>query len=350
MPVLTILADPSAPPEAREVDGGWRVTAPAQPVLSNEDSEDIRWYFEDYLSFPDDPAPRIARRVEQTLRAVGERLFRSIFDNSPQRQAIWSDVNRQLAVTSIEIRGAAGVSETIPFELMRAPGDEMPLATTAYALTRATDKPTRVSVVEGLPPLRVLLVICRPGGEIDVPFRSVGGEIVRESDLLSRGLVTVDVLRPPRTDQLESALLQAKTAGRPYHIVHLDAHGVFGDLDGRGVPRGYIQFENPGSLSNKGHADGSILGRWLVAGGVPVVIINACRSAYAQALPASGRRRRRARTVPSRAKSRTQASPESWPCATTSTSQLRPVPSAACTRILPTVFPLARRSDGYAPI
>src|SRR5258708_22590761 len=103
MPVLTIIADTSAAPEARETVGGWRVAGTSAPVLSREDREDLRWYFEDYLSFPGEPAPQIARRVEQTLRMVGESLFQSILGGTPEREAIWNAVSKRLSETRIEI-------------------------------------------------------------------------------------------------------------------------------------------------------------------------------------------------------------------------------------------------------
>ena len=46
---------------------------------------------------------------------------------------------------------------------------------------------------------------------------------------------------------------------------------------------GYLEFEDPGSVENMQLADGPTLGRLLTATGVPVLVLNACRSAYAEA-------------------------------------------------------------------
>ena len=46
---------------------------------------------------------------------------------------------------------------------------------------------------------------------------------------------------------------------------------------------GYLLFEDPGSEGNQQLADGPTLGRLLVATGVPVLLLNACRSAYTEA-------------------------------------------------------------------
>ena len=46
---------------------------------------------------------------------------------------------------------------------------------------------------------------------------------------------------------------------------------------------GYLLFEDPGSAENQQLADGPALGRLLTDTGVPVLVLNACRSAFAEA-------------------------------------------------------------------
>ena len=176
--------------------------------------------------------------------------------------------------------------------------------------------------------LRVLLVICRPGRAEDVPFRSVASRLVRGGAEQMPGL-DLDVLRPATYPRLAQVLHEAADAGRPYHVVHFDGHGTYLDLttlageddedeDGTRDPapvsstasggggnggvgvsplryaipvagpvragqHGYLIFENPGDPSNQQLADGPTLGRLLVATGVPVLVLNACRSAYTEA-------------------------------------------------------------------
>ena len=48
-------------------------------------------------------------------------------------------------------------------------------------------------------------------------------------------------------------------------------------------PHGYLIFEDPGSGTNQQLVDGPALGRLLTATGVPVLVLNACRSAYTEA-------------------------------------------------------------------
>ena len=107
----------------------------------------------------------------------------------------------------------------------------------------------------------------------------------------------------------------AHDAGRPYHVVHFDGHGTWLDLADFGIEpdgtsgggqgggvglsplmyavsvagpvrpgrHGYLLFEDPDSTENQQLADGPTLGRLLTSTGVPVLVLNACRSAYAEA-------------------------------------------------------------------
>ena len=77
--------------------------------------------------------------------------------------------------------------------------------------------------------LRVLLIICRPAGSVDVPFRSVASHLVRLSSDARRAF-QLDVLRPPTFGELAQVLNAAKERGMPYHVVHFDGHGTYLDL------------------------------------------------------------------------------------------------------------------------
>src|SRR4051794_10369993 len=53
--------------------------------LTNEDRADLRWYLEDFLSFPYGAEPDKAARVEQRMAQWGTKLFERVF---PKR---WTD-------------------------------------------------------------------------------------------------------------------------------------------------------------------------------------------------------------------------------------------------------------------
>jgi hypothetical protein len=103
------------------------------------------------------------------------------------------------------------------------------------------------------------------------------------------------------TFQLD-VLRQAKADGTPYHVVHFYGHGVYLEskegvslseilrglmplmLTGRHEgSHGYWVFENPkDAKENMMLVDGTSLGKLLVETDVPVLVLNACRSAHAE--------------------------------------------------------------------
>ena len=102
----------------------------------------------------------------------------------------------------------------------------------------------------------------------------------------------------------------ARDAGAPYHVVHFDGHGVWADPADQGwlresapgaagwslvsPPRpgahGYLLFEDPQRPGWLQLADGPALGRLLADAAVPLLVLNACRSAHAEppAVPMPG--------------------------------------------------------------
>ena len=56
-----------------------RATSAFSLEITPQDREDLRWYLEDYLEYPIDPAPKIAAQVEQRLVELGRDLFGQVF-------------------------------------------------------------------------------------------------------------------------------------------------------------------------------------------------------------------------------------------------------------------------------
>ncbi|MDQ5823114.1 MAG: CHAT domain-containing protein [Chloroflexota bacterium] len=296
--------------------------------LTSQEQEQLRWYLEDYLEHPTDPAPKIAANVEKKMQEVGEHLFNSLFDTDRDARFLWADLHSHLNDTRVEV--ISGVeTTTIPWELMRDPHTGTLLALRARDFVRGLPNPALQPSIPQTEsgPIRILLVICRPGGRNDVPFRSVASRIVKSLSEEARAHFQLDVLRPPTYDRLAQVLRAAKDAGRPYHVVHFDGHGVFLDVQelfdnwdkqkkeeeirryleelrligfdpARFSPhviyprqpiagqRGYLLFENPESEYNNRLVDGPDLGALLREADVPLLVLNACRSAHAEAAPA----------------------------------------------------------------
>ncbi|HIJ73515.1 MAG TPA: CHAT domain-containing protein [Candidatus Hydrogenedentes bacterium] len=284
-------------------DGFARQTATSQFhfALNPQDRIYLRWYLEDFLLYPQDPAPNVAAGVEKRMTEIGKDLFNHVFQ-SRDATKLWARLQDKLISTRIEIATTIEGATDIPWELIRDPDTDAPLALRAPAFVRAHTSPAQPTYVPkgDAGPIRILIVICRPGGDEDVPFRSVASRLIKGLGEDARKLFQLDMLRPPTFAQLGKTLREAKAAGNPYHVMHFDGHGMYANVVEssavseslkRAIPfmlsgpregaHGYLLFENPDSPENAQLVDGPGLGKLLVDTQVPVLVLNACRSAHA---------------------------------------------------------------------
>jgi tetratricopeptide (TPR) repeat protein len=278
---------------------GARRTAEATVAFTpnRQDEEDVRWYLEDFLQYPQDPAPEIARRIERRMAEVGEELFRAVFQGSAEVRDLWDELRRHLPEARIEIVTGVAAANTLPWELLRDPQTrELALAARSFVrIQPRLEVPPRLAATAADHrggPVRILAVICRPSGALggrDVPFRSVASRLIKGLDAPTRALYDLDLLRPPTFEQLGRALRRAQEEGKPYHAVHFDGHGAFHDFEtqtGRPGRHGYVAFESPERPNNRELIDGRRLGRLLYEAAVPVLVLNSCHSARGEPAPA----------------------------------------------------------------
>lgn len=308
MATLRLAQHPGGAPDRYRVEVGAegfdRLLSPLsvefQFALTGRDREEIRWYLEDYLEYFHDPAPQIAARIEQRMAAIGEELFRAIFGTDDARD-LWATIRPHLAETRIEVTAGIAEATAIPWELIRDPRINAPLALTARAFVRG-----QRAALAALPvaqakadKVRILLVICRPKGSEDVPFRSVASRLIKGLSGNARAAFDLDVLRPPTYESLARVLREARDRHFPYHIVHFDGHGTYANpaelamagrvlsnlrLDARSTgSQGFLMFEDSESFTRGEFVDGFTLGRLLAETRVSVLVLNACQSAFAQA-------------------------------------------------------------------
>ncbi len=265
-------------------------------ALTEQEGRDLRWYMEDYLQNPHEPAPQIAARIEARMSELGGKLFTDIFEANAPTTRLWAKFSDHLADLRIEISTTAQDATAIPWELLRDPTTDTVLALQAQAFVRAQPSERHIALpqIAHAEAIRILLVIARPDQGDDVPFRSVAARILKGLKGLNetdRKIYQLDVLRPATFASLGETLRRAKTAGKPYHVVHFDGHGTYGEATGGGVTlsatmyatagkRGYLVFEGI-TQSDRLH-DGQQIGKLLVETGVPVLLLNACQSAYAE--------------------------------------------------------------------
>ena len=281
--------------ELEWLEGSARQTASAivELTMSEQDQRDLAWYVEEYAEYPFEPHPQRAARIEERLHDVGVELFNKLFAaNNPTRR-MWFEAARRLSDVRVEIVTDAEGATALPWELLRDPDTDTVLALHAQAFVRAAPKVSRKPLMlEPQTSIRILLVICRPSGGDDVPFRSVASRLLKSLSAEARAVFQLEVLRPPTFAQLAKVLSDAKSAGKPYHVVHFDGHGVYGSPDTLPVdmskltyrvagPQGFLLFESDTSNDRRELVHGTRLGELLVQTNVPLLVLNACRSAHA---------------------------------------------------------------------
>jgi tetratricopeptide (TPR) repeat protein len=266
-------------------DGPTRRTAVSRFrfALTDQDREDLRWYLEDYLQYPLDPAPKIAARIEARIAEIGCDLFSRTFQSNDDARDLWAMARPKLADTRVEIATGVREAATIPWELIRDPKTDTPLALRAKAFVRASSQAALSPYVpeKAQGPIRILLVICRPKRGDDVPFRSVASRLLKGLSGADPDLVRLELLRPPTFEQLARKLREAEDRDEPYHVVHFDGHGFYGETDQRPGEHGYLMFENAALKGNLEPVGGTTLGGLLAETNVPVLVLNAFRSAHA---------------------------------------------------------------------
>ncbi len=270
-------------------------------ALSEQEQAELRWYMEDYLQRAASVAAETVEQIEAMLRRRGEELYRLVLAANLDTQQIWFAVRQQLADLRVEITTGIAEAAAIPWELMRDPQSDSAIALRVKAFVRVQSNPNLSFV--SVPPtsdgrIRLLYVVCRPNGAEDVPLRAVANRLLQDlGGDLERFEITA--LRPPTFERLQTVLTDAKAAGKPFHIVHFDGHGVYEDLSQTGLAdwlktlgvltlggarrgkHGYLLFEHPTQTMRP--VPGEELGKLLHDTGVPVLVLNACQSAMHEA-------------------------------------------------------------------
>ena len=272
-------------------------------ALTPQEQEELRWYLEDYLQKADIVEKVQVEQIENLMKERGEQLYTKVLTDNPRTQAIWFAIREQLADLLVEIRPEIAEAASIPWELMRDPQSDSPIALRVKSFVRVQSNPS-ISFIK-VPEadkgrVRLLYVVCRPSGTEDVALRALANRLLQG---LGENLARFDItaLRPPTFEQLQKELTDAKEAGRPYHIVHFDGHGDYVDLSKskladwaaalssitlggeKSGKHGYLLFEHPSGKEKARPVSGDELGKLLHDTGVPVLVLNACRSAMHEA-------------------------------------------------------------------
>ena len=210
-----------------------------------------------------------------------------MFGPGPARDA-YQRMRARPAGVQVVFRSGAAPLLGLPWELMRDPARELPLALDAGVAGIDRSLPTaELAAAFDVPGdrLRVLIVISRPAGAADVGYRTIARPLLERLDAV-RGRVELVVLRPPTLDALARTLEEAAAAGEPFQVVHFDGHGVLARRRAAGADapgmyqepaaEGVLVFQTPGG--GRDPVPASRVAQVLAASRVPVVALNACQS------------------------------------------------------------------------
>lgn len=268
-------------------------------ALTDQEQGDLRWYLEDYIQQAESVEKILVEQIEDLMKKRGEELYTKVLTANPNTQAIWFAIREELANLRVEIATGIAEAASIPWELMRDPQSDSAIALRVRSFVRLQSNPNIgfVTVPKADEErIRLLYVVCRPGGTDDISLRAVANRLLQGLGD-NRGRFDIKALRPPTFKQLQTELTDAKEAGLPYHIVHFDGHGIYADLSKtklagwltqlssiafsgyKSGERGYLLFEHPGSKEKMRPVSGDELGMLLHDTGVPILVLNACQSA-----------------------------------------------------------------------
>ena len=248
---------------------------------------ELRWYLEEFLDYPFPPVTDRAEHVQDALRGWGEQAFTALFGAGPGRD-FYSDAYRA-GLEQLDLRIASDHPGVLawPWEALADPQQAGALAHHCRIERQLDRGHDPLPLPEGLPrdSINILFVTARPYPN-DVRFRSLSRPVVEwieQQELPAR----VTILRPPTFARLREQLREQPGY---YHIVHFDGHGGYGtaaDADAGGSPhlfkgpQGRLIFETVDGKPDPVPAEK--LGVLLREYRIPVMVLNACRSAMVDA-------------------------------------------------------------------
>ncbi len=187
MPTLRIIQQPGSGPNRHQIAVNAEIPG-FQPLsfsreiefaLSPQDGEKIRWYLEDYLQFAQDPAPQIAARSNGSWPSAGRRSSHDLRRARRRRAALDVDAAASPLDADRDRHRHRG-SHRHPLGV--DPQSSYPHQSCSLGpgvCARAMGRANRLAPSRIADKVRILLAICRPGAEDDVPFRSVASRLVK---------------------------------------------------------------------------------------------------------------------------------------------------------------------------
>lgn len=249
------------------------VAADFSPFLTDDDYENLRWYLEEYLDLPDGGAVVRAHGIEQQLHQWGRRLYDALFA-APENRALLQRLLDGPEPRELTIATDQSALLRLPWEML---ADDAGSLAQRVSVRRQLATPEKNLPREVKLPLRMLYIVSRPSDTGFIDPRMTTKALFAALDPLGSN-VRIDFCRPPTLARMEEMLRAAQAAGEPYHVVHFDGHGTF--LIEAQI--GALCFELPDDGSGESQTDlvrADRLGNLLAKHEIPLVVLEACRSA-----------------------------------------------------------------------
>jgi tetratricopeptide (TPR) repeat protein len=266
---------------------------------------ELKWYLE---RWPLWPSPHFAPRalaVEEALATWGKLLFATL--DVPVAIEVWEAFRRapmelerciSLYVEAEPLEGASPEETAagreaaatwlgLPWELLHDERGFLADGARGVRVRRRLPGRQEKAPLLTTAPIRVLVVSPRPEDETAgfLDHRASAKPLMEAfAKLGSRA--AVELLAEPTLPGMTKALREAAKAGRPFHAVHFDGHGIFDRQSGLGA----LCFEDPADQDKYEKrrsqlVDAETLASTLRDFRVPLVVLEACQTAVAQEDP-----------------------------------------------------------------
>src|SRR5207237_852154 len=130
-------------------NNGPRYTATITDPFSQEQEEELEWYFEEYLRFPFTDQVK-ATRAATSIQAYGETLFNQLFSDRDGYAAYKQCVAAGLHTMQIEVAGSPAF-HALHWEALKGPKLPRPLALQATMLRKNLTPPPMQATVQPSP-------------------------------------------------------------------------------------------------------------------------------------------------------------------------------------------------------
>ena len=262
--------------------------------LVQQQLQDLRWYLESYPLWPTGLFKQRAEVIEQNLPHWGQALYEAVSgvqkfifarnkDADTRKNKFLHSVDIEIDLNNPNLQAQAAAIELLhlPWELLH--DGENWLLQGSITLRRSIhgsgtrDNIAADDVIPQASPIRVLILSPRPERD-GLDYIDHRLSLRALLDAMETLPVEVDMLAPPTLPALLEALDSAEAAGRPYHVLHFDGHGVYRK------GQGFLCFEaveQEHKLEGRDvdYVSAAELGQALARRHIRLVFLDACHSA-----------------------------------------------------------------------